>query len=614
MRKLVILIVVLLSLPIVNAGLTINELAKDIYGVGEDIDTTVMITTDHHVFGMLKMHISCEKEFQVFSKVINLDKNKTQTFYQALSAPPDMQGECRIRAVLSEEGQEDLVAETAEFEISSELVGVFKFSSKQVQLGNPIDITGTIFRLDGEGVDGHAFVYMKQGNSTALVKTVDISEGAFLFNESSSGFIAGDYNIEVDVNDVKGSNFKFKLESITIVDELKLNISASETLVVPGKEVRITGSAMAILEQDIETADVQVVFGGTEYKTQLSNGKFEVTITVPEKFKSGTENVYATIEDINGNRGESAIPIEIVAVPTTLNFTMQGELKPGSMVTIIPHLYDQADMPMNESVDVQIEDPDGDDVLEIQVTTGNPAEYTLAPSSEVGDWVVSVSASTLENSQTYYIGELIDLDYRIDGATLYVTNAGNTKYKGDLNIRLNSLGQDTNIVKKVSIGVKEEIAVNLAAGIASGTYDVYVDDAVFTGISITGERKGFNIDFVLLEYIILGAGVLVILWLFFRSHRRYLERVKQHYRDKGLSKENSNRKHILSEMKHSKKDKIGFKPKEQHDEYVVGSHDPETIFGRKRQKQREEWGSSSYEPPKNDDDKKGDGGLFNMFG
>src|SRR3989344_8792687 len=92
----------LLLMPLAYASVTGEGPSKDTYGVGENIDSTITIVPDHHTFGMLKLMIVCTQEVQVFSKVINLDKDKSEVISQQLSAPPNYQGSCKIKAILSE--------------------------------------------------------------------------------------------------------------------------------------------------------------------------------------------------------------------------------------------------------------------------------------------------------------------------------------------------------------------------------------------------------------------------------------------------------------------------------------------------------------------------------
>lgn len=619
MKKWLSLAFLILLLPFASAMLVIDGPSKETYGVGENIDSTITITPDHHTFGMLKLLISCTQEVQVFSKVINLDKDKTETINQQLSAPPNYQGTCKVKAILSESGQQDMNAESKEFTISSELNGNFTYGKSKVQLGKLITINGNIYRLNGEEVNGIATLYLKLANTTAIAKSVNVDKGVFVYSENSAGFIPGDYEVQITVNDVKGSSHIFNLETLSIVDDIIVTIALDNLQILPGDDASVSGTATAAANDEISDAKVQIVFGGVEYDTKLSGGKFSMKFKIPTDFKSGDENVYVTIEDEFGNRGENFAVANIIPIPTELNFTVEGEFAPGQTIKIKPYLHDQAGADISKPMKIEIISSKGDVVFEKELSTGEEAEYSLLTSAPKGKWKVKATGDGLEATRTYNIEDFITLNYRIEGYNLIVENFGNAKYKGGLEIAYSKDGKDTNIVKQVSIGSGEALNIDLAVGMESGTYDINVGDKSFTGVSIIGKTQS-AINWEYLAYGIVGLAILVIFMLIINSLRKHHKTKKK---DKSAPwDEEKARQRILEDLKTThKKEKrpmSGFRPGERKEEFVFGSHDPETIFGSKRKKQRHQeqsssWGSNDYQPPKNDDKKDG-GGLFNMFG
>jgi hypothetical protein len=631
MKRGLFIIMVLILLPSVYASIELNGPSKEIYNLGEKIDVTGSIFAESNIFGLFKLSLACEDSTDLLIKVINIRQNEREQFAESLYIPYSKEGECKINAVIEMDGSEKESQESKTFTISKRLTGDFKLRNKQIQLGSELEITGTVYRLDGKKVNGLATIFFTQNDVNYLVDSADVKDGVVEYHVILKDTPPGDYLITIQVNDVAGNQDTFSLVGLTVVSELVVAARADETRLLPGKETTIYGSVKTILGDGIKEGEVEIDFSGVQYKSKLKEGNFNRIIAVPKKFKTGEHKVSIIVQDSLGNQGQTEITIYVQAIPTELKVVLEPEnALPESPLAIIPSLFDQADELLSEEIIIKILDPKDKEVYSDTVVSNNKIEITMPENAAPGDWKVEASSSGLITTKNFYVGVLERLEFAVDNGYLIVKNAGNTVFNQPLKITLDGLGKESTIIEKVKLDIGEADRINLMKGTATGTYKVIVQDQVFENVQIEGKSV---LKITLVLYVLLGIVILMLLYMISTRRKRFVKRIKDVKRSKSenVDDEESVRRQIMKDIEVSKKNRsVVISTKNKKDEEVwagkpdVGSHTEETIFRKRRRKQKEDSERKKDEyggvhgsefpdevPVEDDDRKKPD--FFNMF-
>ncbi len=562
MKRLVLLFLLVL-IPFVSAEINIEGPSKDVYNLGDSISVKGYIIETEDAIGFLKVSLDCEQEIPVITKSISVKKDTKKNFDEQFVIPFYIPGNCGLKVSLEAFGNVIEQARSKEFTISKDLKGNFEVQDKLIQLGKDIEIEGSVYKLDGENIDGNAIVYFKQNDTIYNVGSSLVNDGKFSYVVSSVAYPSGIYNIELEVIDIFGNGFIFsEIEPFTLVNEIYVFAKPNKLSVLPGTVVTIFGEAKTILQDKIEDGKVTLNYGDKGYETELDKSKFEYEIVIEDDVKSGRHDIEIIVEDPLGNIGRTSTNFNVNAIPTSLYVdTEVNTFIPGTKMRFKPVLLDQGGDFIIEDISVEILDSDDDVVFNKVVKTNEMIEYEFEQYAEPGTWVIKTYATGLVNDDQIYVGETLAADFSLEGQILKVVNIGNVVYKRPIEIRLEN-EEEYVVVKKKRLSPGDSYDIDLGENVKSGVYDVFVGDKEFNDVEISGFVKR---DYSWLYWILIIIVLLLILFLFWRGiHKRkrkkkeekheeehLAERVKDFLKGKGL---HHNKKEEKKEE--SKKDRM----------------------------------------------------------
>ena len=502
----------LLIIPSVNALISLDGPDKTTYNLGDRVLVKGYITEEEDFYGLFNLIFDCENDLQVLVRFISLKKNEKQEFDENLPVPFFLGSECSIKATLVVNNTISEEVKSPIFKMTKELKGSFELKSNRLQVGKQLELSGNVFRLDGSNVDGYATIYFNQAGTTFFMDTAPVTKGYLQYVHETSQNPAGEYTIDVDIIDDRGNQFKFLAANFTLIDIIAVSADTSKQNVYPGDEIEVFGIAKTITGEDVPDAEVYINFEGQTYKTILKRGKFSNKIEMPDDISAGEHTISVEIKDSLGNRGATDIKVTAEVVPKGLELNIQGDnLLPEESLTITPSLVDQAGDLINEEASIEVFDSNGNKIFQDVAVTNSAFTITLPKQAKPGNWKVQSFASGFKIEKTFYVRELSQLDFYVQGQDLYAINIGNVPYDKPLKITLKDVGQESNIVKKLNLDVNETTSIDLTESALTGTFDVYVEDKVFEDITIITTEKPFNFDIV--YYIAIAFVIILIIYL-----------------------------------------------------------------------------------------------------
>jgi hypothetical protein len=514
---------VLLVLPSISAEMSLQGPGKSTLNIGDSAVMSGYIIPTQDIVANLKFVLSCATDQQLLVKSLSLKQNTKKDFAETLLIPSYAEGTCVIKAIVDSSGKILEQATSPSFTISKDLTATFTLNKEEIKLGDPVLLTGSLTKLDGTPLNGVATIYFKQAGTDIFVDTVQIKNGQLKYTYLTKENPAGQYTIDVQIQDVYGNVKTFQAATFAIIGNILVFAESDKLHYIPGKKTKITGEA-TILDQPLKTGTATITLGETESQATVSNGKFSKTLEIPATMSSGTHQVIISIEDEFGNRGSAEVSIIIDPQSNDLELvTAQEAYQPGTTITITPVLKDQAGAVIDTDIGVVITNPKGKEVFSNTIRSNAPYEVHLEEQALPGTWNVHLFALGKKEDIPLFVEEKIILDYLIDNQTLFITNRGNIRFVGPVKVEYTGLDQVFTLVQESAINPAETSTLDLTKGIVPGTYDITVNDKVFEDIVIT-EDSLTKEEIMIIILAIIAAVLLIALFLYIRNWRRHTNR------------------------------------------------------------------------------------------
>jgi len=492
MKRGVFIIVLLILMPSTLALISINGPSKDIANLGDKIHLDGYVLADNDITGFFKLELNCGSKQTLSTKVINILKGQKYDFSEDLPIIGNMLGSCNVIASVGNNGNIIEQVNSKNFIITKDLNGDFKLERNKLQLGKYLVLNGTIQNKNGGLVNGLATLYFKQGNNIYSVDTTVIKNGSLGYIKRLKDNVAGTYSIDIDVLEDHGNEQKFtNIASFLLSNQLNINVTLDKNEIKPGGVILIEGSALNILQEEVDNASVKNLMDNSIFYSSLKNGKFDDEIKTDKNIKSGLHNIEVIIEDSLGNSGSNNISFDIIAVPTTLaNDISETTFKPGDSVTVRPILLDQAGDIINNDIIVEIYNRDNDVVGSKVVKSNESYEFILAQYSVPGKWTVKSFSSGLKEYSNFNVNEINSIVVNIDNQALLIKNIGNIKYDKQITISLQDVtGKETQIKRRLSLDPNETMQIDLTKEVETGIYNIMLDNFRFDNVEITAKPK-----------------------------------------------------------------------------------------------------------------------------
>ncbi|MDO8556395.1 MAG: hypothetical protein Q7R96_04460 [Nanoarchaeota archaeon] len=604
MKKWVYLLTILLLLPTVTATITLEGPTNTIYNVGDKAHITGYITETKDTFGLFKIDLNCEGTVQLLTKLISLKKNQKEQFAEDLPLPFYMGGTCTFKASLAVNNAIIDEATSKTFTISKELKGTFTTDKTNLQLGESFTTKGTIYRLDGTNINGQATIFLNQDNITYGVETVAIDNGAFTYEKTTKALPAGTYTLLITARDTLGNEATFTLPTLTIANELTITLDNNNQHNKPGTKLSI-GGTVKTKDKPVNSGSISWTFEDIVGETTITSGTFDFSVTLPTTATTGEHILTITAKDEFGNTGETTLTYIIDAQPTDLTLLVEeGTFAPQEIITVTATVHDQAGILYEEDITLTVKDAEGTTVFTDVLTSGTSKELQLPVFATPGTWNIKAETNTFTTKKTFNVKTYKQLDYKLEGNSLIVTNIGNVPYKEPVKITMQGFERPVNVVRNLNLEVNESETIDLGEGTPTGAYSVSVGEKTFANVPITGHEKK---DYSWAYYVILALLVFTLVYFFMLRSTGQPERKKEYdYSNEDLQEKvnldlartahEQTQRHLA--RKHMDNTPILGKDV-RLDKFTFHSHGSRTIFGRRREEQK-----------KRQDDQSGFSGMF----
>ena len=494
MKRGIIFILILILIPFASAIIDISGPTKSQYNIGDDIEFSGYVETSEDFSGTLKFYLICgSKTYNLQRFSVDLSQNERLLFSQismeSITASSTMLGLCKIKADLV---SNDVVFDTDysyNFEINNDLEGTFALDKSSILLGDSITLTGTIYKSNGDLLDGTAEIYLVYDTEEYLMGFVDVTEGAFTYSTEITASSPGTYYFSLTARDSYGNEETFtKIENFVVSDTLNIYLNTNALSFYPGEVLNVFGDVQTELNNLVSSAVVQVSLDDTTISTSLDQSKFTQDLIISSSISSGTHEVLVTARDDYGNNGEASLEIEILPLATSVDIsTSNTTLLPQELITLTSNLYDQNNDFMSDSLLLEVYDSENNLVSERTISSGESITYQIPQFASPGLWTATVSytstKSSVSSSISFTIEEVQALDYKIEGNILYITNIGNTRYTEDLNIPVDGIDQKYLISRTKRLDPNETISIDLTDELPTGVYTISIP----TGFGVAEE-------------------------------------------------------------------------------------------------------------------------------
>lgn len=595
----------------------VDDLEKGVYNLGDSVQISGYLLRDKDDSGKFELSVDCGKKTVLLMKSINIKRGEKYNFSEALPLFLDVTGKCKILVsfVVNETSVDD--TSTEDFVLTSDLYGNFSIENNLIQLGKDITVKGNVKKMDNEPVNGVGLLYFIFDNEISFIEKVNILNGEFDARINTNNNMPGKYTADIEVNDLYGNRKRFdNIFQFTIVNEIPVFVETNKKVVWPEASLTVFGKVNTILRENIRDGIVIINFDNKQFKTNLKkDGEFDYQIEIPNNIRSGKHKIKAIVQDNFGNTGEDETLIDITPIPSVLEFDeIDKRFNPNNNILIKPYLYDQAGDLMGEVVTIKVIDPNKKIVFNKDTKSGSGVEFKFPENSLVGVWKIRAVAGGILKEYETSVDELYALDFEMRNQTLLVKNKGNTKYNGEIKIKMINPDVESTLVKRTSLNPGDVLEINLRREVKTGAYNIEVGDKEFKEIYIVGiSAAPYNTIYWVIIIIIL---LLVCYFFFFRRRRMIIKKIREKRSllrkkmgddlekvKKDIYRNNILRKLEEQERKVTKSLKFNFKKKKGDDGFY--------LLGREliRKKEEPTLGWSNKEEKK----KGGGDGLFNMF-
>jgi hypothetical protein len=479
-RGIVLLLAICLLLPTVAATISITGPVEDTYNVGDTIDIAGYVLQEEETSGYLQFKVYCGDTTLPLQRIsIDLASGEQKTFSQIevpdVTTTSSMVGTCSIKSSLIVSGT-TIEEDTSEsFTITQELNGLFDLDKTQIQMGDSFKLEGTVTKLNAEKVTGTAEVYFEKDGEEYLIDVISIYGGTVSYIYDSANTFPGEYDLNLIIRDSYGNQQRFDaVSTFEIVSELSIVVDTEEDQVFPGDILSLFGSVKDIEQNPLDQASIDIKFNDDLLaSTSLIGGEFQYELQILSTITTGTHTVYVEVEDMNGNSGTAQAQIEVMPIATSLELSFEGtNYIPKDTLEFEVIATDQAEEEMNAGLTLEVSDSTGALASQRDISSSSITSYKIPEFATPGIWQIKAYIDEVEVMGQITVDEYENIEMWVEGENLYIKNAGNVRFKDDLQVLVSGAGYDYTITKKRSVAVNETVVINLAEEVPSGSYSI----------------------------------------------------------------------------------------------------------------------------------------------
>jgi hypothetical protein len=311
MKKLSLVVILLLLMPLVSAEINVLNQIESIYNINEKVPLKVVVTYDNEVGGFIKSSIVCDNsKLDYFVSPITLKTSPQEINIPNLRLTKNMLGKCSLESSLTNDQDILLDKKVVKiFEVSDNLILTVNLDKDKLSPSDKLKIDGDIKNVRGELVNaGQVKIFLDDQEFGA-----DLDNGAFSYNyQIPSDIKSNSHPLKISLEDGYGNKaekefsifiipkptmLKTLLNKVDFLPEDKISIDAllydqANDLIENNAEIRVYDSENNLVKQStgkVEfTLDQYSLPGAWLIKTSTDDFKIESKFNVKEVKKIQT--------------------------------------------------------------------------------------------------------------------------------------------------------------------------------------------------------------------------------------------------------------------------------------------------------------------------------------
>ena len=511
----------LVSIGFVNAEIIVNGPEQTAVNIGDDITISGYVLRTDDALGLLKFELVCGSEKDVLMvRSVSLKSGVKKDFSEEFAIVSLNEGNCNVDVSLDNFESVLEIKSSSNFVVTTALTGTVGINKENIQAGEEIKISGKSFKQDGTPVEGFAIITLKKEGGIYFSDSVEVEEGKVVFEINTRDVPGGEYLVTVEIRNGFGNSVLINAGSFVLINKIEVNPHTAKVHYLPKEKVKMEGTA-SVLGGKLKKGTVYVSIGEEKYEEDLRNGNFDLDFYLLNTITSGKQDINVRIEDEFGNFGTYTFSIIVDAIPSKITIAGAKEaINPGESMEIKAFLKDQAGEVIEDSITIKVENEDEDIFFDSVQNSGEQFTITLDADVEPGNYFIRGYYGNVEGEKIFVVGQVLKLEYSLDGQTLVVKNVGNIPYEGPLQIELESLAKTSSISDKLNLGVGQEERIDLGVGMITGTYDVVVNENSFEAVEIMGVKR---MSYSWLIYVAV-VWVIIMLWMIWKGSKKRLRK------------------------------------------------------------------------------------------
>jgi hypothetical protein len=334
---------------------------------------------------------------------------------------------------------------------------------------------------------------------------------------------------------------EFKISDLLIVESslLQTEFNPEETISISGTVAREnTEKSNGFIQARIISNSEEVVKDGT-----ITEGKFELDLTIPSKMKAGNYilRITATEKDSDGiitNNGIKDFEIKVNQKPNNLELILEDtEFLPEESVKIKAILHDQTGEPIASSVYVTIKNSNNKIIEQKEINTGEFLEYEIKQGELPSEWKIYAVSNKLNAEKEFSILEKESAEISIINRTIYAENTGNIFYNKTLLVKIDD--ESLNLEVKLKVGESKKYVLKAPDGEYTIKISSEGNSEISELVTLTGNAIGikelFNYNSLnIYMWILLICGLFMAMLVSWNKvyKKNFFERIKIRNREK----------------------------------------------------------------------------------
>lgn len=505
-----ILLAILLLTTVLSATATISfdPLPRTTYNVGESATLNGAILENKDFRGKFTLQLVCgDQKTDILIRLYSFRANERVLFQEVVSLPSTV-GECFFQGTVNDGVPVIDSAQSPPLRISDALQGNVTINPTAIQLGETVVLTGMVKTVAGDPVSGSVVITVRRAGDIILVNRLPVTNGAFRYSFTPLFLSSGIYDVDLSSRDVSGNRYGVTLP-LSIAGDLILNAKVDKSTLIPGDVLQLTGNLSYAHKTLSGNASVTLQFAG-QNSSVGPLPSFSSLLVVNESLPRGTQQLQLLASDLYGNEGTWSLNITLTGRPTVIqNTIIPVEVLPGAEVSLRSLLSNQYEEKVERLLDVAVWR--GESLLwegktqsgvAIPFKVANftaPGELTFRSRYQLLDTELTAkergntTKNELSKETPFKILELREIESRLEGSQVRITNVGNVRYAELINFTLVG-GKEYVINKFIDLQPAEEVAFDLGGEVPSDNYTVILPLESATVPNVTVEDTAFKED------------------------------------------------------------------------------------------------------------------------